>query len=159
MGAGSTYFINANCYLRKQLLQTDRMAALFIEVLLDYRDRGEFLVHEFVAMRDHVHVLWTLTGTPTIERAAQLLKGGFSFRAGQQLGMKGKLWQPGYNDRRIRDRDHYLRAREYLLNNPVGKNYVTRREEWPWSSASGNYRLDELPQWLKPLSRQAGTPG
>jgi len=35
------------------------MAKLFLEVLLHYRQQGKYLLHEFVLMPDHFHLLIT----------------------------------------------------------------------------------------------------
>ncbi len=74
------YFITACTFQKKNLLQSDRMAGLLVEVLLHYRAEGKYLVHEFVVMPDHVHLL--LTPVVTLERALQFIKGGFSFAKG-----------------------------------------------------------------------------
>ena len=70
------------------------MAQLFIEVLLHYRRQGKYLLHEFVLMPDHFHVL--ITPAITLERALQLIKGGFSFRARKELGFGGEIWQTSF---------------------------------------------------------------
>lgn len=38
-----------------------------------------YLLHEFVVMPDHFHLILTPTGI-TLERAMQCIKGGFSFQ-------------------------------------------------------------------------------
>ena len=72
-----TYFITSGIYLKNNLFQPERMANLFLEVLRNYRRLDKFLLHEFVLMPDHFHML--LTPTETLEKAVQLIKGGFSF--------------------------------------------------------------------------------
>jgi hypothetical protein len=37
----------------------------------------------------------------------QLIKGGFSYPAGKELGFTGEIWQPSYYDRRVRDIEDY----------------------------------------------------
>ena len=59
------------------------------------RSKG-IVVHEFVVMPNHLHVLMTVPEEMTIEKAMQLIKGGFSFRAGKELGFKGDIWQRGF---------------------------------------------------------------
>jgi len=39
----------------------------------------------------------------TIEKAMQLIKGSFSYRARTELGFKTEIWQPGFTDRQGRD--------------------------------------------------------
>ena len=68
------------------MFQTERMATLFIDVLRGYTLAGKLRVREFVVMRNHVHLLITLGKGMSIERAMQLIKGGFSYRAKKELG-------------------------------------------------------------------------
>jgi REP-associated tyrosine transposase len=75
----STYFVTANVLERKTLFHVEKIASLFVEVMLDYRTKKKYLLHEFVVMPDHFHLLITPEGI-TLERAMQLIKGGFSFR-------------------------------------------------------------------------------
>src|SRR2546430_6611362 len=94
----SVYFITASTFQKRSLFQSERMAQLFIEVLQHYRRQGKYLLHEFVLMPDHFHVL--ITPAITLERALQLIKGGFSFRARKELGFGGEIWQTSFYDRR-----------------------------------------------------------
>jgi REP element-mobilizing transposase RayT len=78
-----TYFITADSFQKHSLFQSTRMADLLVKVLLGYRAQEKYLLHEFVLMPDHFHLL--ITPTLTLERALQLIKGGFSFRAKRDL--------------------------------------------------------------------------
>ena len=80
----SCYLITASTFQKQQLMQSDRMAELFVSVLLHYRQQGKYLLHEFVVMPDHFHLL--ISPTESLERALQLIKGGFSYRARKELG-------------------------------------------------------------------------
>ncbi len=95
------YFITASTFQKQRLLQSERMARLFTDVLLHYRQQGKYLLHEFVVMPDHFHLL--ISPTLTLERALQLIKGGFSFRAKKELEFGGEIWQKSYYDRRVRN--------------------------------------------------------
>jgi len=90
------------------------MAGLFIEVLLHYREQQKYLLHEFVLMPNHFHLL--ITPTLTLERALQLVKGGFSFRAKKELGFGGEIWEKSFYDRRVRGIEDYQAFSEYHLS-------------------------------------------
>ena len=139
------------------LLQSDESAHLFIETLYHYRSEGHYLLHELVVMRDHVHLLLTPAAQTTIERAAQLIKGGFSHRYGKLRNHRGALWQRSYHDRRIRDAEECAAAKQYIRENPVKAGYVASPRDYSNGSASGLYELDDLPQRLKPVAKEAGT--
>jgi putative transposase len=52
---------------------------------------GKFVVHDFVVMPDHVDLMLTVDNMSSIERAMQLIKGGFSFQAKKELGYRGDI--------------------------------------------------------------------
>lgn len=143
------YFITASTFQKRNILQSDRMASLFVDVLVDYRVRGRYLLHEFVVMPDHFHLL--ISPRESLERAIQLIKGGFSFRAKRELGFPHEIWQPSFYDRRVRDAGEYFAFREYIRQNPRKRRLTIRAEDYPYCSAWPGLVLDEVPQRLKPV--------
>lgn len=144
----ATYFITASTAGKRHLLQTDRAAALFVDVLYHYRDEKKYLVHEFVVMPDHFHLL--ISPLVTLERAMQLIKGGFSFRAKREIRSWGEIWEASYLDRRVRDDDEYDRITRYIRENPVKAGLASSAEEYLFSSANRRWPIDDVPQRLKP---------
>ena len=145
----STYFITASTYQKKSLFQSEQMARLFLDVLFHYRGQKKYLMHEFVLMPDHFHVL--ITPTFTLEKALQLIKGGFSCRAKKELGFGGEVWEHSFYDHRVRDLGEYERFRHYIHQNPVKRTLVNSAEDYPYSSPFAGFVLDEVPQRLKPV--------
>jgi len=140
----STYFATANVFEKRSLFQVDKIARLFVEVLLDYRMQKKYLLHEFVVMPDHFHLILTPTRI-TLERAMQLVKGGFSFRLNKSLKVKREVWQPSFVDRRVRDSLEYQRFKDYIWQNPVKRFLVRSPEEYPDSSAHPSFRSAWIP--------------
>jgi len=102
-----------------RLLQSERNATLFIAVLRSYVAARRFELHDFVVMPDHVHLLMTIPGDMTIEKAMQLIKGGFSYRLKKEFGYAGEVWQRGFSEERADDPISFRRFREYIAQNPV----------------------------------------
>jgi putative transposase len=125
-----------------------------IEVLLSYRTQKKYLLHEFVVMPDHLHLIITPKGI-TLERSMQLIKGGFSFQFNKNLKTRRESWQPSFFDRRVRDAFEYQKFKDYIHHNPVKRGLCKNPQEFPYSSANPLFQLDEVPQWLKPLSASA----
>jgi len=100
------------------------MANLLIDVLRFCVKNERFTAHDFVVMPNHVHILMTLPGTLSLERAMQLIKGSFSFRANKELGFKGEIWQRGFSDVLVTDKQSFQLHRSYIDNNPVKKGLV-----------------------------------
>ena len=149
-GLGS-YFITSATSQRKLILQSDRMAGLLLDVLFHYRDQNKYLLHEFVIMPDHFHLL--LTPTDTLERSLQLIKGGFSHRARKELGFAGEIWEKSFHDWRVRDWEEYCHYREYIHLNPVKARLRAEGVLYPYGSAAAGFVLDPCPQRLKPIIR------
>ena len=103
-------------------------------------------------MPDHFHLLLTVGGDLTIERAVQFVKGGFAFRAGRELGFRAPVWQKGFSEVRVLDVETFQRVSEYIRNNPVRRRIVSAAAEFPHSSAHAGFELDPTPQGLKPIS-------
>lgn len=150
---GETYFVTFNCFQRKRLLQSARMAQLTIELLLHYRSEGKYLLHEFVVMPNHFHALLTSLLSTSLESAVSIVKGSISYRARRDFGLKWELWQTSFVDRRVRDSFEYQRIRKYILENPVKAGLCETAEQWPYSSIG--MILDEIPRGLKPVVKRA----
>ena len=123
----STYFITANTFQKHSLFQSERMARLFLDVLFSYRTQRRYLLHEFVLMPDHFHLL--ITPTESLERGLQLIKGGFSFRAKRELGFGGEIWEKSFYDHRVRDWEEYCAFRTYIHLNPVRRGLAATPEQ------------------------------
>ncbi len=91
--------------------------------------------HAYVVMPDHVHLIFSLGEGETLTRVMTSF-GSFTARRLNALdGTCGRFWQQGYYDHAIRSQED-LRVRiEYLLANPVRKDYVLNPEDWPFSEA------------------------
>ena len=150
-----TYFVTSKTWESRSLFRAEPWARLFFQNLLAHRDK--YLLHEFVLMPDHFHIL--ITPSVPLERAMQLIKGGFSFRAKRELGSNAEVWQRGFADHRIRDGEDYERHLYYIHLNPVKKHLCARPSEYRYSSAYPGWKLDPIPQGLKPLAPHGGGAG
>jgi len=144
-----TYMVTSSTWERRDLFRNERWARLLIDTLYHYR-HAAYLLHEFVIMPDHIHVL--MTPQASLEKAVQFIKGGFSYRAKKELGSNMEVWQKGFQDHRIRDANDYAIHVSYIHENPVKERFLERAQEFPYSSAYPGYELDSVPQGLKPQS-------
>jgi putative transposase len=131
-----TYFITSATHNRRRLFQVACNGELLLETIDYYR--ASYLLHAYVVMPDHLHLLITPTNI-TLERTMQLIKGGFSHRLASRL----PVWQRGFTDHRIRDAADYNVRLNYLHRNPVEARLCDRPESYPFSSANPTLRLDE----------------
>ena len=64
-------------------------------------------------------VLVTAGYSMTAERAMQFIKGGFSYRWKKECGYWGEVWQRGFSETRVEERQSFMKHREYIAANPV----------------------------------------
>ena len=147
---GCTYFVSTKCAEGAALFQVHAVADIVVTKMLHYRDAGAYQLHEFVLMPNHLHLLLTPSSTTSLEKAVQLIKGGSSFEIHKQRGGQMGIWQAGFYESSIRDLADYLSKVRYIHQNPVAARLVENPQAWPWSSTSERYRLDPIPQRLKP---------
>ena len=113
-------------------MQTDRNATLLIEVLRSYVAARKFQLIDFVAMPDHLHLLITIPGAMTIEKAMQLIKGRFSYRLKKEFGYPGELWQAGFSEVRADSKESVAAYREYIAQNPVKAGLAESPGQYPY---------------------------
>ena len=125
-----TYFVTAATHNRRRLFQVPATAEHLLDTLQHYRRERHYLLHAFVVMPDHIHLLLTPRNI-TLEGAMQLIKGGFSHRLASHL----PVWQRGFTDHRIRNAEDSHTRRHYIHQNPVRARLVTSAKGYPHFSA------------------------
>ena len=141
--------VTTETWQRRALFRNENWAKLFLDTLYRYRGTA-YLLHDFVIMPDHIHVL--MTPITSLEKAVQFIKGGFSYRAKTELSSNMEVWQRGFSDHRIRDAEDYERHIQYIHFNPVRKHLCEKPEGYPYSSSHPGFELDPVPQGLNPDS-------
>jgi len=147
---GATYFVTTKASQGISIFQVTEVAEVLLRKLLEYQSKTNYLLHEFVLMPDHLHLLLTPAESTTLEKAMQFIKGGSSHEIHKVRGNNAQVWQSGFHESRVRDWNDYKNKLDYIYFNPVVAKLADRSQDWPYSSASGQYQLDPIPQGLKP---------
>jgi putative transposase len=94
---------------------------------------GDYLLHTWVVMPNHVHLLLTPKIEPSI--ALQRVKGASARKANKLLGLGGqRFWQDESYDHLVRSQEQFERIERYILQNPVPAGLARAQEGCPWSS-------------------------
>src|SRR5947209_1600036 len=144
----STYFVTTKSWANRAIFQVTESAEILIEILLRHRVSGAYLLHEFVLMPDHLHLLLTPGHTTTLEKAMQLIKGGSSFEIHKRCGNYMEIWQPGFHEWTVRNPQDFVSKVQYIRMNPVAAGLVMTQEQWLYSSAFPKFVLDPVPSRL-----------
>jgi putative transposase len=98
-------------------------------------DQSRYLLHSWVIMPNHVHLLLTLGESESLARIVASWKRFSAVKMHQETQNSGPLWQKDYFDRMIRDWDHFANVARYIRRNPLKAKLREREfllEEAPW---------------------------
>ena len=116
------------------LLRRPEIAELIIGNWLRF-DGDRYRLWAWVVMPNHVHLVLEIPPNASLSPIVHSWKSYTAHRIRQLVGGTGRLWQPDYYDRFIRDDAHFLAAVDYVEHNPVKAGLVTSPKEWPFSTA------------------------
>ena len=116
----------------------DNDRACYLSELRDIvRDEG-CMVHAFVLMSNHVHLLFTPSAVGQVASVMQGLGRRYVRYFNDRHHRTGTLWEGRYKSCLIDTDSYLLRCMRYIERNPVRASMVASAEEYPWSSYAGN---------------------
>jgi len=96
--------------------------------------RYSVLVHAYVLMTTHVHLLMTSLKKDSISLTMQSLRRRYIHYINKEYRRTGTLWE-GRHKTNLVDEDNYLlKCMRHIELNPVRANMVNLPEEYRWSS-------------------------
>jgi len=95
---------------------------------------GHYLLHAFVVMPNHVHLL--ITPAIPLPKLTKSLKGITAKQANTMLALTGsRFWQEESYDHLVRDEREFEKIRNYIEENPVRAGSTREATDFRWSSA------------------------
>ena len=151
---GGTFFFTVNLADRTSSLLVDHIDSLRHAVRTTLR-RYPFNAEAWAVMPDHMHAIWTLPeGDGDYATRWMLIKQRFSrampsheaISPSRRTQSERGIWQRRYWEHEIRSERDLLRHIDYVHINPVKHGYVTRANDWPYSSIHRYIRQGILPK-------------
>lgn len=94
----------------------------------------KIILDSYCIMPNHVHVLLShIASAPLLPWILRDHKGYTANQCNRILNRKGAFWESESYDHVVRNKEEFLRIRQYILNNPVKAGFVTRWEDWKWN--------------------------
>jgi putative transposase len=155
-GNHDLHFITCSCYHRQSQLGTPERRDLFLRILEEARQKYRFVIHGYVVMPEHFHLLMTEPeqGDPSV--VMKVLKERFTKKLRTEVGVEGgtegapliasfamsgflrpesaPVWQKRFYDFNLWTEDKHIEKLRYMHRNPVKRGLVGRPEQWKWSS-------------------------
>jgi len=131
--AGALYHVTSRGNERRKIFRDDTDRERFLDILCDYHKRYGILIHSYVLMGNHYHlVLETPQGN--LLKVMHGLNGGYTGYFNRRHNRSGHLFQGRYKGILV-DKDAYLlQLSRYVHLNPVKARVIDRPEGYRWSS-------------------------
>jgi putative transposase len=129
---GHFYHLTTRTLAGMHAFAEDRTKETLVAGLRFYCERGDWRIHAFVIMVNHVHLV-----VSAAQRDLGAVVGCFKSWTSHQLipARAGALWERRFDDNAVRSIDELRSIVQYVHNNPVRIGLVGRAEDYPWSSA------------------------
>ena len=144
-GTQHLHFITCSCYRRQPQLHTAGRRDLFLTILEEARCKYRFVVHGYVLMPEHFHLLITEPEVDDPSVVMKVVKERFTRQLNQRrktlsaqplLGdfTPAPIWQKRFYDFNVWSDKKRIEKLRYMHRNPVKRGLVMEPEQWKWSS-------------------------
>ena len=108
---------------------------IYAEVLDKTTKRYGFLIHSFVLMSNHFHMMIS-TPEANISKGMRYFMTETSRKIARESKRINRIYGARYGSCIIKSSEHYAHAYKYVYRNPVEAKICSKAEEYPWSSLS-----------------------
>jgi len=145
---GALYHITSRGNERKKIFLDDVDKNSFLEILKDYHDRYRILIHSYVMMNNHYHLILE-TPRANLLKVMHGINGRYTGYFNRRYKRIGHLFQGRYKGILV-EKDAYLLAlSRYVHLNPVRAKVVEKPEQYKWSSYPGYIGREKGYGWVE----------
>ena len=116
----------------------DQDYAVYLDRLKEYAKKYNVMVHAYVLMTNHIHLLMTPLEEKGVSKLMQSLGRYYVRYVNQTYGRSGTLWEGRYKSTLVDVDNYFLAVSRYIELNPVRADMVEHAAEYPWSSYQAN---------------------
>ena len=152
--AGAVYHVMSRGDRREPIFFDDKDREMFLATLAEMCERTGALVHSYVLMNNHYHLLLE-TPEGNLVAGMKWFQGTYTQRFNACHLLKGHLFQGRYKAIPVEAEsgEYFMTVSDYIHLNPVRAGMVNvgkgGLEEYRWSSFPEFVKKHELPEWLK----------
>jgi putative transposase len=123
---------------RQAIFFEDRDRIVFLEHLATALKAEDCVLHAYVLMTNHVHLLVTPATNEGIGRLMQSLGRRYVGHFNRRYGRTGTLWEGRFKSTIVDAEDYVMACYRYIEANPLRAKMVASAGDYPWSSHGRN---------------------
>jgi putative transposase len=145
---GSIHHITSKGVERREIVVDDRDRRTFVELLARVVLERQWILHSWVMMTNHLHLV-VETPISNLSEGMHDLLGDFASWFNRVHRRVGHLFQHRFDSKAVERETHLLELIRYLPLNPVRCGLVRDPAEWEWGSYRATAGLSPRPEWLE----------
>jgi REP element-mobilizing transposase RayT len=126
--------------------EADRLK--FLEIIKDYHDRYGILIHSYVLMDNHYHLVLE-TPMANLVKVMHGMNGRYTSYFNRTHSRSGHLFQGRYKAILVDKEPYLLQLSRYVHLNPVRAGVVEHPESYQWSSYAGYIGKGKKYEWIE----------
>lgn len=137
LAAHQTFHVVNRANNRQSIFLRDADFEYYLGLLFRYKNKFGILLHHYVIMPNHVHLLLQATNKPSdISAFMQGVTLSHTRTTNNRLKRSGHLWQGRFFCSLVENDSYFLQCGIYIELNPVRAGLVSQPQDYPWISYS-----------------------
>lgn len=146
---GALYHVVSRGNGRLWLFKHDDAYSTFLDVLEEYTKKYYVVIHNFVIMRNHFHLI-VETKLPNLGVFMNQVLRDYAMYFNRMSRRRGSVFQRRYGAFLVQKDVYYKQLTKYVFYNPVKARLVKHPNEYKWSSLWYIMRRDRSIRWFDP---------
>jgi REP element-mobilizing transposase RayT len=142
------YHITSRGNEKKDIFQREGDRVKFLQILEDYHDRYGILIHSYVLMDNHYHLILE-TPKGNLLKVMHGINSSYTGYFNRKYGRSGHLFQGRYRGILVEKDTYLLSLSRYVHLNPVRAGVVDRPQQYRWSSYVGYIGKEKESEWVE----------
>jgi putative transposase len=145
---GALYHVTSRGNEKKSIFLDKVDRAKFLRILREYRSRHGIVIHAYVLMNNHYHLLLE-TPRGNLLRVMHGINSGYTGYFNRKYQRVGHLFQGRYRALLVEKDQYLLSLSRYIHLNPVRAGVASRPEKYPYSSYGGYIGTRVREDWVE----------
>lgn len=146
---GALWHVTSRGNERQTIFIDDRDRKHFVELLGDVVGLRRWVLHAWVLMRNHYHLLIETPEVPSLSAGVKRLNESYACWFNARHRRVGHLFQGRFKSILVDRESHLLELLRYVVLNPVRCGSVRYAGDWRWSNYRATAGLTAAPSWLE----------
>ncbi len=128
--SGYIYMTTIVTHQREKHFASWEIGRLLCNEIKELHENNNVQSLAWVIMPEHCHWLFELRNIG-LAKCMLKFKSRSAITLNRHLQRNGRIWQPGYYERAMRDENEITQAAQYIINNPVRRGLVNNIHDYP----------------------------